>query len=120
MVDDDASNRSGSSNHGSKAGASRDDDSSRSSFQTNSNGSTTGTATTGPSTGTVIPEAILATKETRAVKYSRIVVLAVLALSAAVAGSVTFWMFSESEKGDFAVQVSTFYFMLNYLNFAVF
>ncbi len=112
MAADDASNRSGGSNHSSKAGASSDDDSSRSSFHTNSNGSTTGTGTTGP-TSTVIPEAILATKETRAVHYSRIVVLAVLALSATVAGGLTFWLFSESEKGDFAVQVSTFYFMLD-------
>ena len=102
MLDDDTSNRSGSSNHSSKAGVSLDD-SSKSSAQTN----TTATGTTGP-TGAVIPEAILATKESKAVHYSRIIVLAVLGISAAVAGGLTFWLFSESEKEDFKVQVSTF------------
>jgi hypothetical protein len=113
MADDDASN-SGSSNHSSKPSF---DDSSKSSFQTN----TTATGTTGP-TGAGIPEAILATKETRAVHYSRILVLAVLAISAAVAGGLTFWLSSESEKDDFEVQVSTFYFMLHfdYLSFVAF
>jgi hypothetical protein len=120
MVADDASNRSGGSNHSSKAGASSDD-SSKSSAQTNSNGSTTtsGTGTTGP-TGAVIPEAILATKETKAVHYSRIIVLVVFAISAAMSGGVAFWLFSESEKGDFKVQVSTFYSMLHYLSFVAF
>jgi hypothetical protein len=116
MVDNDASN-SGSSDHSSKPGASFDD-SSKSSAQT----STTGTGTTGPTTGAGIPEAILATKETRAVHYSRILVLAVLAISAAVAGGLTFWLSSESEKDDFEVQVSTFYSMLHfdYLSFVAF
>jgi hypothetical protein len=118
MVDDDASN-SGGSDHSSKPGASLDD-SSKSSFQTNSNGSTTTTGTGSNPTGASIPEAILATKETRAVHYSRIMVLAVLLISAAVAGSVTYWLFTESEKGDFKVQVSTFYFMLHYLSFVAF
>jgi hypothetical protein len=115
MVEDAASN-SGSSIHSSTPGPSCDD-SSKSSFQTNSNGSTTtsGTGTTGPNTSAGIPEAILATKETRAVHYSRIMVLAVLVISAAVAGGLTFWLSSESEKDDFEVQVSTFYFMLHYL-----
>jgi hypothetical protein len=119
MVDDDASDGV-SSNHNSKPEASFDDDSSKGSAQTNSNGSTntSGTGTTGP--GAVIPEAILATKETRAVQYSRIVVLAVLGISAAVAGGLTFWLFSESEKDDFKVQVSTFYFILHYLSFGAF
>jgi H+/Cl- antiporter ClcA len=113
MVDDGASN-SVSSDQSSKPGASFDD-SSKSSFQTN----TTATGTIGP-TGASIPEAILATKETRAVHYSRIIVLAVLAISAAMAGGLTFWLFTESEKGDFKVQVSTFYFMLHYLSFVAF
>jgi hypothetical protein len=119
MVADDTSN-SASSDNSSKPGASCDD-SSKSSFQTNSNGSTTtsATGTTGP-TGTVIPEAILATKETKAVHYSRIIVLVVFAISAAMSGGVAFWLFSESEKGDFKVQVSTFYSMLNYLSFVAF
>jgi hypothetical protein len=120
MVDDDVSN-SGSSNHSSKPVASFDD-SSHNSAQTNSNGSTnsTGTGNTGPTAGAGIPEAILATKETRAVHYSRIMVLTVLVMSAAVAGSLTFWLFSESEKDDFKVQVSTFYFMLHYLSLVAF
>jgi hypothetical protein len=113
MVDDDNSN-SGSSNQSSKSGAALEV-SSQSSAQT----STTGTGTTGP-TGASIPEAILATKETKAVHYSRIIVLAVLAISAAMAGGMSFWLFSESEKGDFKVQVSTFYFMLHYLSFVAF
>jgi H+/Cl- antiporter ClcA len=119
MVDDDASN-SGGSDHSSKPGAAFDD-SSKSSAQTNSNGSTTttGTGNTGAA-GTVLPEAILATKETKAVHYSRIIVLAVLGISAAMAGSVAFWLFTESEKGDFKVQVSTFYFVLHYLSFVGF
>jgi hypothetical protein len=118
MVDDGDSN-SGSSNQISKPSF---DDSSEYSFQTNnSNGSTTtgGTGTSGP-TGAGIPEAILATKETRAVYYSRIMVLAVLVISAAVAGGLTFRLSSESEKDDFEVQVSTSYFMLHYLSFVVF
>jgi hypothetical protein len=122
MIANNASNRSGGSNHSNKAGASSDD-LSKSSAQTNSNGSTTtsGTGTTGP-TGAVIPEAILATKETKAVHLSRIIVLAVFAISAAMSGGVSFWLFSESEKGAFKVQVqvSTFYFLLHYRSFAAF
>jgi hypothetical protein len=117
MVDDNASN-SGSSNQSSKPGASFDD-SSQNSAQTNSNGSTTttGTGTATGSAGASIPEAILAKKETRAVHYSRIMVMSVLVISAAVAGGLTFWLSSESEKDDFEVQVSTFHFMLHYLSF---
>jgi cobalamin biosynthesis Mg chelatase CobN len=107
MVDDDSN--SGSSNHSSKVGVSFDD-SSQNSAQTNSNGSSTtnGTGTATSATAAGVPEAILATKETRAVHYSRMMVLIVLVISSAVAGGLSFWLFSESEKEDFKVQVSTF------------
>ncbi len=100
MEDDASSSRS--SNHSCKPGGSlKDDSSSAYGSSTTSHTGTTGTTSAG------IPEAILATKETRAVHYSRIIVLSVLVISATVTGGVTFWLFLESERDNFAVQVRT-------------
>jgi hypothetical protein len=105
---DNASNSGSSSNHNCKLGASFNEDSSSAHLSSNAS-STTNTSHTGTSRtkGTGIPEAILAWKETRAVHYSRIMVLSVLVISAAVVGGLTFWLSSESERDNFAVQVKT-------------
>jgi hypothetical protein len=78
------------------------------SMSSKSGSSTTGTSYTG-GTGrstNAIPEAILATKENRAVRFWRIVVLAVIFISAIVAGALTYVLVKESEQQDFEIQVS--------------
>jgi hypothetical protein len=71
-----------------------------------SNSSTTGTSYTGTSNRGGIPERILASRETRNVKYSRIMVLTVLFLSATIAGVMTWYWIKEVEQDDFDTQVS--------------
>jgi hypothetical protein len=53
-----------------------------------------------------IPERILASRETRNVKYSRIMVLTVLFLAATIAGVMTWYWSKEAEQGNFDTQVS--------------
>ena len=68
--------------------------------------STTGTSVTGSGKGgTGTQEEEIARSEDRAVAYSRVLVLAVLLVSATVAGVLT-WIFStEAEEEDFHTQV---------------
>jgi hypothetical protein len=68
--------------------------------------SSTGTSHTGTSNRGGIPEHILASRETRNVKYSRIMVLTVLFLSATIAGVMTWYWSKEAEQADFDTQVS--------------
>jgi hypothetical protein len=97
--------QSSSKNHSEINSGSHDDSDARS----HSNSSVTGNSTTNSSSKTApIPEHILATKETRHVYYSRILVLAVLAISAAAAGFMTWWLSTASEQSDFETQFSDF------------
>ncbi len=70
------------------------------------NSSTTGTSFTNGNGKNVIPDDILAAKETRAVNCSRAVVLLVLVIFASVAGVLTYLFATESEQADFEIQVS--------------
>jgi hypothetical protein len=71
-----------------------------------SNSSTTGTNYTGTRNRGGIPDHILASRETRNVKYSRIMVFTVLFLSATIAGAMTWYWSKEAEQGNFDTQVS--------------
>lgn len=83
------------------------DDSSTNTPHSGSHSSTTGTSYTGGmNSKNAIPDDIMASKETRAVQYSRLMVLAVIILSAIVAGALTYILTTDAEEQDFQVQVS--------------
>ena len=72
--------------------------------------STTGTSYTGGSSkygNSAIPEAILATKEAKQVQWSKCVMLGSIAVSAIVAGALTYVLVSQAEQQDFESQVRT-------------
>jgi hypothetical protein len=72
-----------------------------------SNKSTTGMSHKGTSNRSGgIPEHILAAKETRNVKRSRIILLTVMVLSATVAATMTWHRSKEVEQDNFETQVS--------------
>jgi hypothetical protein len=68
--------------------------------------STTVTSYTGTSNRGGIPERILASRETRHVKSSRIMVLAVMFITATIAGGMTWYWIKEAEQRNFDTQVS--------------
>jgi hypothetical protein len=70
------------------------------------NSSTTGTSNKEASNRGGIPEQIIASRENRNVKYSRIIVHTVLLLSATIAGVMTWYWTKEAEQDDFETQVS--------------
>lgn len=88
---DDANSSSG---NGSAPGSATNEDSSTTSRFTQSNGR-----------GSEIPEDIVASKETRAVKWSRLTVLVVLLISAIISGAMTWYWSRQSEKNHFETQV---------------
>lgn len=55
--------------------------------------------------GSDLPDDILTSKETRAVKWSRLMVLAALTASAIVSGAMTWYWSNESEMDDFEARV---------------
>jgi hypothetical protein len=111
---DDCSVSNGSGVSGVRDGGDADscgvshDDSSTNTPHSGAGSSTTGTSYTGnASSGRhTIPEAILASKETRAVKWSRLLVFLVLAIAATVAGVLTYVLTTASEQNYFEVRVS--------------
>ena len=83
-----------------------DSDSASGTSGSNSHSSTSPSTSTGRSAGARgLPEEIIATKETKAVWYSKLLVLTVLLIAAGVAGFMTFWLTDSSEQDDFETQV---------------
>jgi hypothetical protein len=86
--------------------ASNADDSSTNTPHSNSQSSTTGTSLTGGGNfKNAVPEDIMAYKDTQAIKYSRLMVLGVLVLSATAAGVLTYLLTTDAEETDFELQV---------------
>jgi Adenylate and Guanylate cyclase catalytic domain len=107
--DDDRSVHSGMAAASASRHDSAGDDSSTNTplSQSFSGSSTTGTSYTGRSTNNnnAIPEDIIASKETRAINFSRFLVLAVILISAVVAGVLTYILTTDAEQQSFQVQV---------------
>lgn len=84
------------------------DDSSTNTPRSRSQSSTTGTSLTGTpgiNFKNGVPEDIMTSKETRAINYSRCVVLGILVLSATVAGVLMYLLTSNAAQTDFETQV---------------
>jgi hypothetical protein len=84
------------------------DDSSVTTPHSGSQSSTTGTSLTGAAgmnLKNLIPDDIMASRETRAIKYSRCMVLGILILSATISGVLTYLLTVEAEEKDFENQV---------------
>jgi hypothetical protein len=81
------------------------DDSSTNTPHSGSFSSTSGTTFVGNSVKNAIPDDIITSRETRAIWYSRLVVLGVLAVSATLAGVFTYLLTQDAEQTEFEVQV---------------
>lgn len=72
---------------------------------TNDDSSTTSPFNQSSGRASEIPEDIMTSRETRAVKWSRLMVVAVLIASAAVSGTIIWYWSNEAEKRNFESQV---------------
>ena len=107
MVDDGSVSDESSAG---KRGGYHSSDGNSTSGRSHDESSTTGTSITGSHRGgRDIPDDIIAREESKAVAMSRILVLIVLAVSAAAAGVATFVLSKKAEMADFQLQVRCCY-----------